>query len=150
MADNEKGMYPVSVIAEVLMLSERRVQQLARAGIIPKPVNGRYSFIESVQGYLKFLKARADESRSDHKERLLKAQADKAEIELSRIESELIPAKAAEKAWKQAAAAVSEKLLALPLKMARAVQGARELPEIEARLKEQVYKTLSELAAKGN
>ena len=34
--------YPVSTIAKLLMLTERRVQQLTADGVIPKPERGRY------------------------------------------------------------------------------------------------------------
>ena len=50
--------YPVSTIAKLLMLTERRVQQLTADGVIPKPERGRYELIPAVQGYIKYLRAR--------------------------------------------------------------------------------------------
>lgn len=48
--------YPVGVIAKLLMLTERRVQQLVDAGFIPKAARGKYDLVGSVQGYVRFLK----------------------------------------------------------------------------------------------
>lgn len=58
MADTQsKGqVLDVGTVAKLLMLSERRVQQLAQSKWIPKP----YTLVGSVQGYLRFLQ---DEQR---------------------------------------------------------------------------------------
>lgn len=45
-------LYKVAVIARFLNLTERRVQQLARDGIIPKPEKGKYDLVGCVQGYI--------------------------------------------------------------------------------------------------
>ena len=41
---------PIGVIAKLLDLSERRVQQLSREGVIPKAERGQYDLIGSVRG----------------------------------------------------------------------------------------------------
>jgi len=41
--------YPVSTIAKLLLLSERRVQQLTKEGVIPKAERGRYELAPAVQ-----------------------------------------------------------------------------------------------------
>ena len=46
---------PVAVIAELLNLSVRRIQQLAERRIIPKATKGKYDLIGCVQGYAEFL-----------------------------------------------------------------------------------------------
>jgi len=51
--------YPVSTIAKLLLLTERRVQQLTEQNIIPKAERGRYELAPAVQGYVKFLRDRA-------------------------------------------------------------------------------------------
>jgi hypothetical protein len=48
-------LYKVAVIARFLNLTERRVQQLARDGIIPKPEKGKYDLVGCVQGYIGYL-----------------------------------------------------------------------------------------------
>lgn len=51
--------YPVATIAKLLLLTERRVQQLTEQNIIPKAERGRYELAPAVQGYVKFLRDRA-------------------------------------------------------------------------------------------
>ena len=52
MSDNTQ---PISVISSLLDISERRVQQLSKAGVIPKAARGRYELIGSVRGYIRHL-----------------------------------------------------------------------------------------------
>ena len=47
---------PIGVIAKLLDLSERRVQQLSREGVIPKAERGQYDLIGSVRGYVRYLR----------------------------------------------------------------------------------------------
>ena len=47
---------PIGVIARLLDLSERRVQQLSREGVIPKAERGQYDLIGSVRGYVRYLR----------------------------------------------------------------------------------------------
>ncbi len=47
-------------LARLLNLSVRRVQQLAREGVIPRAARGRYELGPSVQGYIKYLQAQVD------------------------------------------------------------------------------------------
>ena len=83
----------VQVIARLLMISERRVQQLANEGVIPRTETRRYNLEESVQAYIQFLQGKnvgrgmADEQIDFHEEkaRLTKIQADKAQLELDEM-----------------------------------------------------------------
>ena len=52
-------LYPASTLAKLFHLTERRVQQLARDGIIAKGIKGKYDLVSSVQGYVKYLQERA-------------------------------------------------------------------------------------------
>lgn len=87
--------YPVATIAKLLMLSDRRVQQLTKDGVIPKAERGRYELAPAVQGYIRFLQERSlrsDTSPIDYhaeKARLTKAQADSAEIEAAKARQEV-------------------------------------------------------------
>jgi len=95
MAAAKNPTYPVSTIAKLLMLSDRRVQQLTKDGVIPKAERGRYELAPAVQGYIRFLQERSlrsDASPIDYhveKARLTKAQADQAEIELAKARSDV-------------------------------------------------------------
>lgn len=90
--------YSVETIAKLLQVTPRRVQQLSKEGYIPKSSRGKYELIGSVQGYIRFLKSQINDEDDDenvdgsgrHKSRLLKARADKAEIELAEIRGDIV------------------------------------------------------------
>ena len=56
---SNRMLVPVTHLSKIFNITDRRVQQLASDGIIPKAERGQYPFIEAVQGYIKFLQERA-------------------------------------------------------------------------------------------
>lgn len=135
-------------------MTERRIQQLARDGVIPKPErNGRYDLIGCVQGYVKYLQERAV-GRTDiepqdtyiERARLLKAQADKTELEVKAMNGELIAADEVESLWSGLVASFRSRLLALPVRCAHKVMALKTYQEIETTLRAHVFEALSELA----
>lgn len=83
--------FDVRTIAKLLMIEPRRVQQLVAEGFIPKGERGEYSLVESVQGYIKYLKEHSRENnRGSQQQRLASAQAMKVEMENYRRMGELI------------------------------------------------------------
>ena len=96
---------PLAVIARLLDLSERRVQQLSREGVIPKAERGRYDLVGAVRGYVAYLRDLAVKAQSGapdfgvERARLIKAKADLAEMEADGRRGELLPADAVEAAW---------------------------------------------------
>lgn len=114
--------YPVGTIAKLLMLTDRRVQQLTAEGVIPKPERGRYELIPAVQGYIKYLRARtlgadaldeAPDMVSD-KARLLKAKADLGVLEVDRARGELLPVEDVVAGWQSAIGRARSLLLGIP------------------------------------
>ncbi len=146
------ALYPVSTIAKLFDITERRVQQLAKDGVIPKPEKGKYELVASVRGYIKYLQERAygkEISHSDahfEKTRLLKAQADIAEIELKKLRRKLIAVDDVELEWASLVMAFRSRLLAFPNKAAHAVLGDKKHHEIENKLREMVHEVLTELS----
>lgn len=107
---------PLGRIAKLLLLSDRRVQQLTKDGVIPRAERGRYDLETAVHGYIKYLRDRAigaDASGGDedHKKRLVKARADIAEMEAERIAGLLIEVSKVEKTWLEIMSRVKSKLL---------------------------------------
>ena len=47
---------PSSVIAKLLVVTEQKLDQLVKDGIIPSPVRGKYELINSVRGYIGHLR----------------------------------------------------------------------------------------------
>lgn len=144
--------YKVGVIARLFGLSERRVQQLAKDGTIPKPEKGKYELVGCVRGYIKFLQDRAfgkDMAPIDvHYERgrLLKAQADKTELEAKAMSRELLPVTEVETGWAALAMAFRSRLQGLPTRGAHLAMGLKNFHEIESALRELVHEALNELS----
>ena len=96
---------PIAVIARLLDLSERRIQQLSREGVIPKAERGQYDLVGAVRGYVAYLRDLAVKAQAGapdfgaERARLIKAKADLAEMEADGRRGELLPADAVEAAW---------------------------------------------------
>jgi phage terminase Nu1 subunit (DNA packaging protein) len=74
--------FPARIIASLLELSERRLQQLVAEGWIPRAERGHYSLRDSVRGYIRYLKQNAQQqTRGTEGARLSRAQAVKVELE---------------------------------------------------------------------
>jgi phage terminase Nu1 subunit (DNA packaging protein) len=147
-------LYKVAVIARFLNLTDRRVQQLARDGIIPKPEKGKYDLVGCVQGYVRYLQERAFGRdclpRDTHIERarLIRAQADKTELEVEALRGNLITIEAVEMDWLTMVMNCRAKLLSIPTKTAFQIQNLKQTHEIEKFLKRTIYEALTELAIK--
>nr|BDD46852.1 hypothetical protein 17 [bacterium] len=145
--------YPVSTIAKLFNLTERRVQQLAKEGVIPKANKGKYELVPCVQGYIHYLQERAlgkDAAPQDtytERARLLKAQADKTELEVGTLKGNLIPIEQAETTWQGFVTACRARLLSIPAKSAHQIITLKEVKEIERFLKRNITEALAELAA---
>ena len=150
MADNTQ---PISVIARLLDLSERRVRQLSTEGVIPRAARGRYELVGAVRGYIGFLRdlALKDEvSPADYgiaRARLVKAKADLAEMEASQMRGDLLPAADVTAAWTEIVALMRSRLLVLPDKIAPVVHETTNIAQAKDVIKNAVYEVLSEIAA---
>lgn len=87
--------YSIEIISKLLMLSERRCQQLVNDGVIPKQDRGQYDLVKSVQGYVKFLRERAfggvgNTDMHSEKTRLVIAQANIAEMNDAEMRGDLV------------------------------------------------------------
>lgn len=149
-------LHKVTVIARFLNLTERRVQQLARDGIIPKPEKGKYDLVRCVQRYVHYLQERAygsGETPSDtyqERARLIKAQADKTELEVATLKSELVPVDVVESDWLSHVSSCRSRLLAIPSKSAFQIATLKEPDEIERFLKRAINEALAELSCDDN
>lgn len=101
MAD-ESGQ-PAEMMARLLEVTPRRLNQLANEGRIPRPNNGRYPLVGTVQGYIRFLKSSrrygdgtdeiTEEGVSFRTERALLVRAQRIAAERENLEAErrLVP-----------------------------------------------------------
>lgn len=145
--------YPVTTIAKLFGISERRVQQLAQDGIIPKPDKNQYELVGSVRSYINYLQQRAfgkgvgTQDTHVERARLLKAQADMAEIELAERTGELVTVERVETDWLEMVTACRAKLLSIPTKTAYQIAHLENPQEIEKFLKRVIYEALTEMAS---
>jgi len=145
--------YPVKTIAKLLDLTERRVQQLAREGVIPKAESGRYDLVQAVRGYVKYLRDRAvgEVSTADvftEKARLTKLTADKLEIEIAERTGQLVDAAAVRKEAFTAGRQVRDRLMKIPDKLSPELATMDDAHAIRVRLAAEFREVLEGLASK--
>lgn len=140
--------HPVGILAKVLLLTERRVQQLSAEGVLPKASRGEYELIPTVQAYIRYLRARADGSENgDAKKRLVNAKARLAEMVAEKQSAQLIPRAHVVAGMEAAFANARARLLAIPTKAAPRLAGEENLAVIRDLLTEMIHEVCGELAA---
>ena len=144
--------FNIQAIAKLLKLSERRIQQLAKEGVIPKAERGKYDLVDSVHGYIDYLKAKAGgeftaEEVLKNKNKLLKAKAELAEIDKMKASGELIPKGEVKKTWLELVHKLKQKLLSIPNKVAPVVVTIKSINEIKLILKDKIYEALYEISS---
>ena len=144
--------FNIQAIAKLLKLSERRIQQLAKENVIPKAERGKYDLVNSVHGYIDYLKAKAGgeftaEEVLKNKNKLLKAKAELAEIDKMKASGELIPKEEVKRTWLELVQKVKQKLLSLPNKVAPVVVTIKSINEIKLILQDKIYEALYEISS---
>ena len=149
---------PIAVIARLLDLTERRVQQLARGGVIPPaartgPERGRYDLVGAVRGYVRYLReqaARAPSGTTDfgvERARLVKAKADLAEMDAGARRNDLLPAAEVEEAWIAVLARLRARLLVLPDRLAPLVLEENSIAGARTSIRQIITEALAELSS---
>ena len=144
--------FNIQAIAKLLKLSERRIQQLAKENVIPKAERGKYDLVNSVHGYIDYLKAKAGgeftaEEVLKNKNKLLKAKAELAEIDKMKASGELIPKEEVKRTWLELVQKVKQKLLSIPNKVAPVVVTIKSINEIKLILQDKIYEALYEISS---
>jgi len=147
------NLQPVRVIARLLVLTERRVQQLATAGIIPKASRGNYDLIESVRGYILHQRKLIEERQpgtvtvlEEERARLTGAKASMAELDERERRGELIPASQVEGFLLPLFTRVRQGILSLPSRAAPKAYDAKTIPECERIILECCNEALTEIS----
>lgn len=151
-----EGLPTVSgeALASLLNLTARRVQQLAKEGIVKRAGRGKYNLVESVQGYVRFLQEQA-ERRSDpdsldlvtERTRLAREQADAAAMANAESRGELIPVEYVEEVLAHAATAAGSQFDAVPIRIKQRIP-ALSPRDVEI-ITEEVARARNELASLG-
>jgi hypothetical protein len=135
----EKPSFDVRTIATLLMLDERRVQQLVKEGWIPRGERGRYSLVESVQGYIKYLKEHGREtSRGSEHALLARAQTRKIEMENFRRMGELQTTAQVDETTQGLVVLMKTSHAAMPGRLANELAAITEPPRVYQRLQDEL------------
>jgi len=142
----------VDQLAELFGITTVRVHQLVGEGVVVRSARGVYDFWQSVQSYISFLQQRkvnqwddGSDKYTEARTRIATAKADIVEIEAELKKGTAHDAEAVAAVWADMIGNARAKLLALPTKLAGALDGL-EIVEREALLKEAVTEALRELA----
>lgn len=147
--------YPVTTISKLLLLTERRVQQLVKEGVIPKTERNRYELAPAVQGYIRYLQERMVGNTAqpldyqNEKSRLVRIQADKAQIELDHMSQTLVATSEVAKEWESILNDMKSKILSIPTKAAPLVRDETNTSVIMDILQSFIDETLEELSNYG-
>ena len=143
---------PIGVIAKLLDLSERRVQQLSREGVIPKAERGQYDLIGSVRGYVRYLRDQAVKAQAGapdyaaERARFIRARADIAEMEAEEKRLSLIAADQIEAAWIAVLALLRTRLLSLPDRLAPQIFDQSTVGDTRNLIRTAIREVLDDLA----
>jgi phage terminase Nu1 subunit (DNA packaging protein) len=145
--------YSVEIIAKLLVLTPRRVQQLTKEGVLPKAERGRYELAPVVQAYVKYLRDRnigAEDPAADigaFRARLVKAKARAAEIEVDELDGTRLPQSDVEQAWQAILVPLRASLISLPTKLAAQMVGIESPREAREILQRSVNEFLEIISA---
>lgn len=141
--------------AELLMLgSVRRVQQLADEGYIKRLARGKYSRMDVVHGYIRFLKdTLKDRQTNTHVNRVQDAKARQIEIANARSENQLIDVEEAESVVLEIAGLLKSGFSGFPARMTRDLPMRSKLEaginEIFTRANDRIIETIAALRESG-
>jgi phage terminase Nu1 subunit (DNA packaging protein) len=146
--------YGVEVIARLLNLTPRRVQQLAKEGVIPKAARGKYALAPSVIGYVTYLQEKLENPSGEsqinlnaERARKTKAEADMAEMEAAKMRGDLVDAIEMKDALDLVMSEVKTKLLNnVPTRIAARAKSVKKEAEIKAIAKEEIAGSLQVLS----
>lgn len=162
MAENPKqNLQSTDIIAKVFDLDVRRVQQLAKEGILPAASQRPYKFdlLPTVKAYIRYLRDRANGKEAKTAD-TVKAEADKlraeadlkqskakiAELQLKELEGKMHRSEDVEALTNDLVYTARSMIMALPGRLAMDVVQAGSANEASALIRTECYKILDELA----
>lgn len=139
-----------------LGLSDRRIRQLFKQGVLIKTDRGKYDLQASVLGYVNHLR-QAESSNKESLEKLKisreaenlmheKLKKRKTELQVLQIEKKLHAQEDVEYFWNAIVLSAKSRLTSIPVKVAPLLVGAEDRKEIQAILKREIDSALNELA----
>lgn len=162
MAENPKqNLQSTEIMAKLFELDPRRVQQLAKEGILPAASQRPYKFdlLPTVKAYIRYLRDRANGKEAKTAD-AVKAEADKlraeadlkqskakiAELQLKELEGKMHRSEDVEALTNDLVYTARSMIMALPGRLAMDVVQAGSANEASALIRTECYKILDELA----
>ena len=162
MAENPKqNLQSTEIMAKLFELDPRRVQQLAKEGILPAASQRPYKFdlLPTVKAYIRYLRDRANGKEAKTAD-TVKAEADKlraeadlkqskakiAELQLKELEGKMHRSEDVEALTNDLVYTARSMIMALPGRLAMDVVQAGSANEASALIRTECYKKLNELA----
>jgi phage terminase Nu1 subunit (DNA packaging protein) len=147
----QSGLVSVKVVAKFLELTPRRIQDLAKRGILPKASRGQYEFLPTVKAYIQYLQGivqgKVDESTDEnYRQQYNKFRAERERLEVMRLKEELLPADQVASAWAKETIAFKTKMRAIPTSIAQRVLSATSLHEVQEVLTLAIKEACDELS----
>ena len=162
MAENPKqNLQSTEIMAKLFELDPRRVQQLAKEGVLPAASQRPYKFdlLPTVKAYIRYLRDRANGKEAKTAD-TVKAEADKlraeadlkqskakiAELQLKELEGKMHRSEDVEAMTNDLVYTARSMIMALPGRLAMDVVQAGSANEASALIRTECYKILDELA----
>lgn len=161
MAETKKNLQSSAIIAKLFGVTERRVQQLAKEGVIPAAQQRPYKFdlLPTVQAYIKHLSEKAN-GKEQKSADTVQAEADKlraeadlkqskakiAEMQLNELEGKMHRSEDVEAMTNDLVYTVRSMIMALPGRLAMDVVQVATAAEASALIRSECHKILNELA----
>jgi terminase small subunit / prophage DNA-packing protein len=117
-------------LCQLLGVNATSINAAARTGRVVKLGHDQYHLQQSIRAYVDALKAKP---KTGERERLIKAQADLAELKLAESRNQLIPATQVEHAWATILTNVRQAILAVPTRLPELSTADRQSLESELR-----------------
>lgn len=132
-------------LASILGITQRRVNQLAKEGILNKDSKGSFDLVEAVPAYIAYATTENDELRQ---EKILheRAKRRKAELDLKVREGKLHEAEDVEFALTGMIVTFRNRLLSIPSKLAPQLIGVNSIAEIQTVIDTELREAMTELS----
>lgn len=161
MAENKKNLQSSAIIGKLFGVTERRVQQLAKEGVIPAEQRNPYKFdlLPTVQAYIKHLSDKANGKEAKAAD-TVKAEADKlraeadlkqskaaiADMQLKELEGKMHRSEDVEAMTNDLVYTVRSMIMALPGRLAMDITKAASPAEASALIRSECSNILTELS----
>ena len=139
-------------LGNILGLTEIRIYQLVKEGVVIKDTRGKYKLYASILSYATFLRENGPRAEAatgaikEHQTRLVKAKADKEEVVAALAKAQVYDAKDVELLWNDMVTKTKTKIFALPTKLSPILQEETDLSSIKELLDKAIRDALTEMS----